>query len=435
MKRTLIVLFILIFNLNVSDALQTDTDPADFDGSGRVDFPDFLIFAGGFGKSTGDIGFDARLDFSGNGSVDFPDFLVFAQSFGKSPSDPAEVLLYIADITASKVEVVNISTNLVDPSRSLSANQPRGVALSNSRIYVAGIDTFYAFDKSTGNTVFTLPLEPIILPSGGLDSRGGFRVVLSKDQNVAFVSEEGVGWIEAFDLSARTSIAQIQVSDTPSGMAISPDGSRIYVGHSLGSQDISVIDTQSYTLLETIPVGATVSRFAMSSDGNLLYLNNTNDNLLQVLNTQSKTIEKSIQVGQASDLIVRIYDIGLSPDGSRLYASAWRVFTGFDVTGAPVTLSWGGIIVIDTQTFAQVAEVQAGELVANMGVSPDGKTAYVAGVESLDDQTTSNLQVFIIDLENNLSLGTIRGLSLPVDFVFNASKPAAVQLPHISFSF
>jgi YVTN family beta-propeller protein len=435
MKKIVIALCIFIASANISDAQQSNTEAADFDGSGRVDFPDFLIFAGGFGKSTSDIGFDARLDFSGNGTVDFPDFLVFAQAFGTSPNDPQNVLLYIADVTGSRVEVLDIATNLLDPSRALIVDQPRGVALSTSQVYVAAIDTFYAFDKNSGAATFAIPLDPIISTSGGRESRGGFRVVLSKDQNTAFVTEEGIGWVEVFDLNAKTSTTHIPVSNSPSGITISPDGSRIYVAHGLGAQDISVIDTQNHTVLETIPVGAAVTRFAMSADGNKLYLNNTEGNVVQVLNTQNKTIENSLQVGQTGDLLTRVYDVALSPDGSRLFAAVWRFLTGFDTTGAPVNISWGGIVVIDTQTFTQVAEIQAGELVANMGVTPDGKTAYVAGVESLDDQATGNLQVFIIDLENNQSLGTIRGLSLPVAFAFNASKPAIPQLPQISFSF
>lgn len=56
---------------------------ADFSGDGRVDFSDFLVFAGGFGKSAGQAGYDARLDLSGNGKVDFEDFLLFAAEFGK----------------------------------------------------------------------------------------------------------------------------------------------------------------------------------------------------------------------------------------------------------------------------------------------------------------------------------------------------------------
>ena len=51
---------------------------ADFDGSGEIDFADFLSFASSFGSS------DPDFDIDGNGSVDFPDFLIFAALFGAS---------------------------------------------------------------------------------------------------------------------------------------------------------------------------------------------------------------------------------------------------------------------------------------------------------------------------------------------------------------
>lgn len=51
---------------------------ADFNGSGVIDFADFLGFAGAFGTN------DATYDINENGSVDFSDFLIFVQSFGKS---------------------------------------------------------------------------------------------------------------------------------------------------------------------------------------------------------------------------------------------------------------------------------------------------------------------------------------------------------------
>lgn len=436
MKRFAMVFFILIASTNISEAQQSNIEAADFDGSGRVDFPDFLIFAGGFGKSTGDEGFDARLDISGNGSVDFPDFLIFAQSFGKSPNDPQEILLYIADVTGSRIEVINTATNLLDPSRTLIADQPRGIALSTTHVYVSAIDTFYAFNKSNGTRAFTIPLDPTFLPSGGLQSRGGFGVVLSQDQNTAFVAEEGAGWVEVFDLTSESSIAQILVNDTPNAITISPDGSRVYVAHGLSSKEITVIDGQNHTVLETIPVSATVNRLAISPDGNKLYLNNTQANLIQAVNTQTKAIENSIEVGQASDFSTLVLDVGLSPDGNQLFASVWRT-VGIDLN-TQLPIYWGGVVIIDTQTFTQVAEVRTSDLVASMGVTPDGKTAYIAGLESLDpssNETTDKLPIFIVDLENHQALGTIRGLSLPVAFTFSASKPTIPQFPQISFSF
>ena len=67
------------FGLTI-DALTVEAlppPPTDFDGSGRVDFPDFLLFAGAFNSA------DPTFDLDGSGRVDFPDFLLFAGAFGQ----------------------------------------------------------------------------------------------------------------------------------------------------------------------------------------------------------------------------------------------------------------------------------------------------------------------------------------------------------------
>ena len=66
----------------VSTALATP----DFNGDGRVDFSDFLLFAGQFGLSRDDGGYDARYDLDGDGMIGFGDFLIFANAFGKKGS-------------------------------------------------------------------------------------------------------------------------------------------------------------------------------------------------------------------------------------------------------------------------------------------------------------------------------------------------------------
>ncbi len=58
----------------------------DFDGSGQVDFNDFLLFARQFGRQEGVPDFDPAFDLNGDGHVNFPDFLVLARHFGKSVS-------------------------------------------------------------------------------------------------------------------------------------------------------------------------------------------------------------------------------------------------------------------------------------------------------------------------------------------------------------
>ena len=63
------------------DTPSTDRS-ADLDGSGLVDFSDFLLFAASFGKTQGQDGFVDSHDLDASGAIDFGDFLIFAAAFG-----------------------------------------------------------------------------------------------------------------------------------------------------------------------------------------------------------------------------------------------------------------------------------------------------------------------------------------------------------------
>ena len=60
----------------------------DFDGSGVIDFPDFLLFVGNFGARQGEDRYESRFDLDGDGEVGFGDFLLFAGQFGKEAPKP-----------------------------------------------------------------------------------------------------------------------------------------------------------------------------------------------------------------------------------------------------------------------------------------------------------------------------------------------------------
>ena len=67
----------------LQSALQSGFNP-DFDGSGVVDFLDFLQFADKFGFSRGDAAYEVRYDLNGDGKIAFDDFLLFVEHFGKA---------------------------------------------------------------------------------------------------------------------------------------------------------------------------------------------------------------------------------------------------------------------------------------------------------------------------------------------------------------
>ena len=68
---------------SLSLQVENSEKTPDFDGDGRVQFGDFLVFAVGFGSHSTTPGFNERLDLDSDGSIGFSDFLIFAAAFGQ----------------------------------------------------------------------------------------------------------------------------------------------------------------------------------------------------------------------------------------------------------------------------------------------------------------------------------------------------------------
>ena len=66
---------------HASITLQSSPAP-DFDGSGVVDFADFLLFVKAFGSKEGQEQYESKYDLDSNGEIGLPDFLFFADNFG-----------------------------------------------------------------------------------------------------------------------------------------------------------------------------------------------------------------------------------------------------------------------------------------------------------------------------------------------------------------
>ena len=69
--------------LNTSVELKLQVLTLDFDGDGRVGFPDFLAFVGQFGTRQGDGKYEVNYDLNSDGAIGFGDFLIFSGNFGK----------------------------------------------------------------------------------------------------------------------------------------------------------------------------------------------------------------------------------------------------------------------------------------------------------------------------------------------------------------
>ena len=132
---------------------QTSSPSLDFDGSGIVDFTDFLLFVSAFGYREGQEKYEAKYDLDGNGEIAFSDFLIFASNFGKPQSQLTSLSAWLKmpasdrpeRILKNEVSYQNISSEEAQTAAQLLwedivANQQeeRCARLSEHRIAVGG---------------------------------------------------------------------------------------------------------------------------------------------------------------------------------------------------------------------------------------------------------------------------------------------------------
>ena len=137
-------------DLNITLLLAKPPSP-DFDRSGTVGIPDFLLFVDSFGSRKGQDKYEAKYDLDVNGEIGIPDFLIFVDSFGK-------VLNRAPIFTSVSVDPTSMSSVMLSVDENTPSGQPIGDPISASdadgdtltyRLSGADADRF-TIDANTG---------------------------------------------------------------------------------------------------------------------------------------------------------------------------------------------------------------------------------------------------------------------------------------------
>ena len=241
----------------------------------------------------------------------------------------------------------------------------------NTHVYATSGDFFSPPDGVT-------PIDPAThTPSAPVPVDSPMGVALNGDGSRIYVTNGDSKNVTVLD-AANNVVATIAVGDNPGGVAVNPVLPRAYVANGntyiagVPSGTVSVIDTDSNTVIQTITVGfGSLGSVAVSPDGTRVYVAHTVDGGVSevavidaAMNTNTLSAN-TMQVGVNSV----IADIALNPTGTRLYASA---FTGITT-------------IFDTATNAAIAALPFGG--GGVAFGADGTRAYVGSgstVEVLD---------------------------------------------------
>ncbi|MDF7799601.1 Calx-beta domain-containing protein [Pontiellaceae bacterium B1224] len=272
-------------------------------------------------------------------------------------ADPGNGLLYVAESTASRVGVVDITTQQRLGSIDLPQH-PSGLALSSdgSTLYVtAGVSdgAVYVVDTSSWQVTQTIPvghtpLAPVLVSGNRL-----------------YVCERFLNTVAEVDLTTGTIVKRIAVLREPHGAALTPDGTKLLVGNLLPHQpsiqtgiaaSVSVIDTASGLVTTNIllpPGSHSLRDVTVSPDGNYAVVAHTlgryrvpatqifrgwvNTSALSIIDLSSETLYNTVDIDDLDLGAANPWGIGFTADGETLCIT----HTGTHELSA---INWSGLL-------------------------------------------------------------------------------------------
>lgn len=306
---------------------------------------------------------------------------------------------------------------------------------------IAGPTAFYRVEQfrpdiqvgQLPNSEQSLPSKQILRPAGQRVEFGGRPVdlVLSPDGRTVYIKNlNNLLVLDAGTWAIRQTLNYPGSGASMHGIAVAPDGSRIYVtgcGNELYEWSVATNGTVSFSRTISLPGGSDPCGVAVSADGTRAYVCLSIANNLAVVDLVSGTVLQQIRVGIAP------WDVVLSPDGTTAYVSDWggRFPAAGDLTassaGTPVVVDERGVgasgvvSLVNLGTGLETVQVPTGLHPSDMELSSDGYTLYVANANSdtvtvIDTQSAAVKETILVRPDSSFPYGSAgNGLALSQD--------------------
>jgi predicted alpha-1,2-mannosidase len=249
---------------------------------------------------------------------------------------------------------------------------------------------------------------------------------------LGYVADFSDATVTPFDPGTHAYGAPIPVGKRPGGLAMSPDGARLFTANQ-GSGDVTVVDTRTQNVMRTIKVGQVPAGIHVSANGKSVWVSNYEDGTIQRIDATTLQPDKPIPVGSHPE------ELTISPDSSRVYVvnqrtsdvavvdvAARKVLASIPVGRHPLGIvidpagkriyvtnaASNNVSVIDAQALTVVAQIPVGKTPQGIAVSPDGGIVYVAD--------SASMSVTPIDARTNSALAPISVGNGPFDVAFSS---------------
>jgi len=248
-----------------------------------------------------------------------------------------------------------------------------------------GTDPLDPFDGAVG--VF-LPVDSEIALESGADPIG---IALSPgDQRYLYVTGQGANKVYQIDTQTNEVVGEALVGTDPQGVAVTPDGQKVYVANTLDAS-LSVLDAVSLATLTTISLSWKPRYVSVTADGSTAVVTLAGGNGVAFIDVGSDTVVALGSSGLSGPGSGLYFLAPGSPDGNVLLADNFQVNSNelavIDVLGQSVTTIDLGMSVGTT---------------AGLAFHPDGERGYVVNyfvpeLVEFDVATGSILDRFTFD--------------------------------------
>jgi PQQ-dependent catabolism-associated beta-propeller protein len=147
-------------------------------------------------------------------------------------------------------------------------------------------------------------------------------VLITPDGKTAYVTSEVANVVHVIDLAQRKIVKNIKVGQRPRRFVLSADGAELWVSNELDAT-VSVVDTRTHTEKQKVrfevkgmrPTDITPVGMALSPDGQRLWVGLGRANHVAEVDVASKAVKQLVLVGK------RAWGLGFAPDGKTLYVA------------------------------------------------------------------------------------------------------------------
>ena len=291
--------------------------------------------------------------------------LVVACCAGAGMQAAAAPFAYIPNSGDDTVSVIDTASNTVVATVAVG-DRPFAVAVlpDGSRAYITNSesDTVSVIAAPSHSVIATIPVGPA--PVSVVAAPNGGRVYVGNYGR----SGPGERSVSVIDVASGSVIDTI-LRDGVSSVAITPDGTRLYVADGFGES--AAIDTSTHAVLATYFDGGTGPSTA-SPDGAFIYAVDDFQHGVRVISTSTNTAVAIAYLGNYQGIGDGPGAVAVPDDSTRFFV------TNFTANPALPNSVW----VFDAATRAHIATLPAGVLPQGLAFAPGDDFLYVANFGS-----------------------------------------------------